>query len=122
MGLRPGSATSEAWAQSQPASPTAVNFNRDIEPIFKASCVSCHGGDSAQAKLRLDSEAGILKGGVSGLSIVPGHSGDSLLIKRLLGLGDAPRMPMGTDPLPADKIDLIRAWIRSEEHTSELQS
>ena len=110
-GLRPSSTDGSAWAQSQPASKTAVDFNRDIEPILQTQCVKCHGGDNAQAGLRLDSEAGILKGGVSGRSIVPGHSSDSLLVKRLMGLADAPRMPMGGDPLPPDKIALIRAWI-----------
>ena len=110
-GLRPSSTDGSAWAQSQPASKTAVDFNRDIEPILQTQCVKCHGGDNAQARLRLDSEAGILKGGVSGRSIVPGHSSDSLLVKRLMGLADAPRMPMGGDPLPPDKIELIRAWI-----------
>ncbi|HEV2383620.1 MAG TPA: PSD1 and planctomycete cytochrome C domain-containing protein [Terriglobia bacterium] len=110
-GLRPSFTNGSAWAQSQPASKTGVDFNRDIEPILQTQCVKCHGGDNAQASLRLDSEAGILKGGVSGRSIVPGHSSDSLLVKRLMGLGDAPRMPMGGDPLPSDKIALIRAWI-----------
>jgi hypothetical protein len=64
-----------------------------------------------QAGLRLDSEAAILKGGVSGSVIVPGHSDDSLLVKRLLGATGAPRMPMGADPLPTQKINLIREWI-----------
>jgi hypothetical protein len=64
-----------------------------------------------QAGLRLDSEAAILKGGVSGGAIVPGHSDDSLLVKRLLGATGAPRMPMGADPLPTQKINVIREWI-----------
>jgi hypothetical protein len=97
--------------QTAPTRSQAIDFNREIEPILQTACLKCHGGDNAQAGLRLDSEALILKGGVSGPAIVAGHSKDSLLVKRLLGLGDAPRMPMGGDPLPQDKIDLIRAWI-----------
>jgi Protein of unknown function (DUF1553)/Protein of unknown function (DUF1549)/Planctomycete cytochrome C len=109
-GSRPSPAV--AFAQSQPAAPSAsIDFNRQIESIFRASCVKCHGSETAQAGLRLDSEPRILKGGVSGAAIVPGHSADSLLVKRLLGATDAPRMPMGGDPLPANKINLIRAWI-----------
>jgi hypothetical protein len=95
----------------QAAPPSSIDFNRDIEPVFKANCLKCHGPDNVQAGLRLDSEAGILKGGVSGAEIAPGHSADSLLVKRLLGATDAPRMPFGGDPLPANKINLIRAWI-----------
>ena len=89
----------------------APDFNRDIEPILRANCYKCHTGDDTQARLRLDSEAAILAGGVSGPSISPGHSQGSLLVKRILGLTEAPRMPLGGDPLPAEKIALIRAWI-----------
>ncbi len=105
-------APSSGFGQSLPATPPAsTDFNRDIEPIFKASCLKCHGSETAQAGLRLDSEAGILKGGQSGTAIAPGHSGDSLLVKRLLGATNAPRMPMGAQPLRDYEINLIRAWI-----------
>ena len=105
--VRPLSTAGKGWARgpASASSQTAIDFKKDIEPILQASCVKCHGGDNAQGKLRLDSEAGILKGGGSGPVIVPGHSGDSSLVKRISGLGDAPRMPMGGDPLPSDKID-----------------
>jgi hypothetical protein len=68
-------------------------------------------GDVVMGKLRLDSEAAILQGGASGPAIVPGKSGESLLVKRILGLTDGPRMPMGGDPLPPAKVELIRKWI-----------
>ncbi|MGH9696844.1 MAG: DUF1549 domain-containing protein, partial [Bryobacteraceae bacterium] len=65
----------------------------------------------AMGKLRLDSEAEILKGGASGPAIVAGKSGDSLLLKRILGLTDAPRMPIGGAPLSSLQVQLIGAWI-----------
>ncbi|HEX5483288.1 MAG TPA: PSD1 and planctomycete cytochrome C domain-containing protein [Terriglobia bacterium] len=89
----------------------SVTFDHDIAPIFKSHCAACHSGANAQAKLRLDSEASILKGGVSGRTIIPGDSKDSLLVKRVLGLTDGPRMPMGASPLAAKDVSLIRAWI-----------
>ena len=52
-----------------------------------------------------------MQGGISGSAIIPGNSKDSLLVKRLLGLTDAPRMPLGAAPLPSSQIDMIRAWI-----------
>ena len=88
-----------------------VDFNRDIAPIFEKSCITCHNANLAQAKLRLDSEAAVLAGGVSGPVIVPGKSGDSLLVKRILGTTDSPRMPMGGAALPAEQVQLIRRWI-----------
>ena len=114
----PGAGGGRAWAQAPQAAITPaaaatgqIDFGRQIEPVFQAACVKCHGSENTQAKLRLDSEVGVLKGGVSGAAIVPGHSGDSLLVKRLLGATDAPRMPFGGDPLPSNQINLIRAWI-----------
>ncbi len=90
--------------------PATIEFQRDIAPIFQQSCAQCH-GSAAMGKLRLDSEAAILRGGVSGPAISPGHSADSLLVKRLSGQTDAPRMPMGAEPLSPAKIQLIRKWI-----------
>ena len=90
--------TPDARQQGSPPS----DFARDIAPIFQTSCYSCHNGDKAQGQLRLDSETAILKGGVSGKVVIAGDSQNSLLVKRLLGLGDAPRMPMGADPLPSE--------------------
>ncbi len=95
-------------AQAQVAA--APTFERDIAPILRQSCEQCH-INASMGKLRLDSEAAILRGGVSGPAIVPGHSSDSLLVKRMLGLTDAPRMPMGGQPLPEAKIAVIRRWI-----------
>ena len=88
-----------------------VDYDHDIAPIFQASCVKCHGAGVAMGKLRLDSEAAVLKGGVSGPVIVPGKSGDSLLVKRILGQLGKPRMPMGGAPLSDQQVQLIRAWI-----------
>ncbi|PYV08733.1 MAG: hypothetical protein DMG23_12830, partial [Acidobacteria bacterium] len=104
-------ATGKVPAQGEAARAQSIDFNRDIEPIFSASCNKCHGPEKPQAQLRLDSEAGVLRGGVSGKIVIPGNSRDSLLVKRLLGLTGATRMPMGADPLPAEQMDKIRAWI-----------
>lgn len=111
-------ATARVRAQSSkphPSPPTTgkrtVDYKRDIAPIFSASCGKCHGEKDVQAKLRLDSLSAILQGGASGKVIIPGNSADSLLVKRILGLTDAPRMPFGADPLSSSEINLIRAWI-----------
>ncbi|MDQ3175738.1 MAG: hypothetical protein M3Q91_18845, partial [Acidobacteriota bacterium] len=45
-----------------------IDFHKDVQPIFKAACYSCHAGEKAQADLRLDTKAAALKG-VSGPSI-----------------------------------------------------
>jgi mono/diheme cytochrome c family protein len=87
-----------------------VDFKRDVEPIFKASCLSCHSGEGAQAELRLDSKVTALKGGVSGAAIVPGDSKGSLLMKLVRGEDAGRRMPPGK-PLPKEHVDVLARWI-----------
>ena len=93
------------------AARAAVDFPKDILPIFQTSCAACHLGDAAQGKLHLGSEAEVLQGGASGPAVVVGKSADSLLIKRVLGLTDAPRMPMGGTPLTAEQVTVLKRWI-----------
>jgi hypothetical protein len=86
-------------------------FEKEILPIFQQACANCHLGSAAMGKLQLGSEAAIVRGGSSGPAIVAGKSAESLLVKRILGTTDAPRMPVGGDPLSAEQVKLIRAWI-----------
>jgi hypothetical protein len=86
------------------------SFERDILPIFEASCTSCHGPEIQESQLRLDSEAAVLHGGLGGAAVIPGDAENSPLLRRLLAL-DEPSMPFGADPLPAEAIALVREWI-----------
>jgi len=85
-------------------------FATRIRPILAARCYTCHGPNLQQNGLRLDSLASILKGSDNGRVIVPGESGKSPLVRRLLAL-DRPQMPYGAPPLNADEVELIRKWI-----------
>jgi hypothetical protein len=58
-------------------------FESRIRPVLVENCLKCHGETKANAKLRLDSKAAVLKGGISGPAIVPGNAKDSLLIKAI---------------------------------------
>jgi mono/diheme cytochrome c family protein len=91
--------------------PAKVDFVRDIQPIFKASCLKCHGPEKPKAQFRVDSRAHALKGGVSGKAILPGKGGDSLLVKLLTSADPEERMPRKAEPLSKDQIDRIRVWI-----------
>jgi hypothetical protein len=88
-----------------------VDFRRDVEPIFRANCYSCHGADMASGQLRLDLKGTAMKGGISGAVIIPGNSKESRLVRRILGEDGETRMPMGGDPLPPAQIELICKWI-----------
>ncbi|HEU0011733.1 MAG TPA: c-type cytochrome domain-containing protein, partial [Verrucomicrobiae bacterium] len=49
-----------------PPAARAVEFQRDIQPIFAASCVKCHGRGKAKGGFKLDTRESFLKGGDSG--------------------------------------------------------
>ena len=109
--LSPASAKPPPQAEKDAVRGRKLEFDRDIAPIFQAACNQCHRPEKPQGQLRLESELAVLQGGVSGRVIIPGNSKDSLLVKRLLGLGDKPRMPVGADALSMAQINTIRSWI-----------
>jgi cytochrome c553 len=88
-----------------------VDFNHDVQPILSAHCSRCHGGDQKQGGFSFQTSKLMLVGGDSGKLVVPGKSGNSLLISRIEGKGGMPRMPMGFGPLSEKDIATIRTWI-----------
>lgn len=83
----------------------AVDFNREVRPIFEKSCFTCHGPERAMGKLRLDNNK-------ASTSVVrAGHPEDSPLYRRVAGIGTDARMPMGGQPLSAADIATIKSWI-----------
>ena len=74
-----------------------VDFKRDIEPIFAAACVQCHGAKKAAGQLRLDGKQSAMKGGITGAVIVPGNSQASRLLARVrIKKRDPLRLPLST--------------------------
>jgi hypothetical protein len=113
-------ATIKNWIDSMESSPSpssniseSVDFHRDIEPIFKASCYGCHSGAKPQSQLRLDSGPAALRGGLSGKVILPGDSKGSRLIHRVKGMGGEQRMPLRQEPLSDQQVALLERWIDS---------
>jgi hypothetical protein len=60
-------------------------FENKIRPVLVEQCYKCHAAEAKIIKggLRLDSRAGLLKGGDTGPSVVPGQAEKSLLLKGL---------------------------------------
>jgi len=88
-----------------------VEYTRDIEPILKARCLSCHGANQQMGGLRLDRREDALRGGNSGPVIVPGKSSASRLIRLVAGLEKGLVMPPAGNRLSAQEVELLRAWI-----------
>ncbi len=100
-----------------PSTKTGLTFATDIKPIFDTSCVKCHHGEKAKAKLDLETLAGVIKGGKEGPDIIPGSSAKSPLVYSVAHVGDEddfmppPKNKAGIKPLTSEQVGLIRAWI-----------
>jgi ankyrin repeat protein len=89
--------------------PARVDFGRDVQPIFRDYCYSCHGPDQQMNGFRLDRRADALRGGGQ-TNIGPGNADGSRLYHRLIGTKFGSQMPP-TGPLTADQISIVKAWI-----------
>jgi hypothetical protein len=93
-----------------------VHFNRDIRPILADNCYQCHGPDEKKraAKLRLDTHEGAIAARKSGSpAVVPGKSGQSSLVERIIAANNDERMPPVTTgkKLTPRQIALLKKWI-----------
>ena len=86
LGPLPGRAAAVDISKLPPAAARPVEFTKDIQPIFEASCWNCHGPRKSESGLRLDERAAALKGGDHGAVIVPGRSAESILIHAVAGV------------------------------------
>jgi ankyrin repeat protein len=86
-----------------------VDFVRDVQPIFREHCVSCHGSEIQMNGLRLDRRADAMRGSTQTL-IGPGNADGSKLYHRVAGTTLGPQMPPG-HALTPQQIDTIKEWI-----------
>src|SRR5262245_47221200 len=63
------------------ASAEAMDFRRDVWPIFQTRCVECHGPKAQKSSLRVDSRAALIRGGESGAAIAAGDPDKSYLLE-----------------------------------------
>jgi hypothetical protein len=94
-----------------PAAMRPIDFTRDVQPIFEASCWNCHGAKKQESGFRLDDRAAALQGGDHGKVILPGQSAESILIHAVAGIHDELKMPKRGEKLTADQVGVLRAWI-----------
>lgn len=102
------------------AAEAAVDFARDIEPIFQEHCLDCHGPDKAKAEFRVDRLSSLLRGGDTGeAAIVPGNASASFLVKAIRHEEPDYEMPPKGDPLSEAEIAKIERWITEGAKTPE---
>jgi hypothetical protein len=100
-----------ATSRSQDAAAGKVDFYAEVRPILAVHCHKCHSADAAKGGLRLDTRDHALQGGDTGPAILPGKSGESLLLRLVSSKVKKERMPSKAEPLPAGEIETLRRWI-----------
>jgi Protein of unknown function (DUF1553)/Protein of unknown function (DUF1549)/Planctomycete cytochrome C len=86
-------------------------FEKQIRPLFTANCYECHSTThKKRGGLLLDSRAGFMKGGDSGLVVVPGKPEVSLLIKAVRQIDPELKMPKG-GKLTDQQIANLETWV-----------
>src|SRR3954462_11127296 len=71
-------------AEGLAEAPATIDFGRDIQPLFKAHCIGCHGPKQQKNGFRLDRRRDAMKG-CNSRAIAPGTSEASRLYLRLIG-------------------------------------
>jgi WD40 repeat protein len=93
----------------------AVNFEREILPIFRRNCLACHNRTSTKAGVLLESPEDILKGGDNGKIVMPKRSGESSLLKVSSHQSDPVMPPRGNKAsavnLTPEELGLLKLWI-----------
>jgi ankyrin repeat protein len=86
--------------------PAKVDFSKDVLPVLRQNCVSCHGPAQQISGLRLDRKSSVL----TRRGVVPGSSANSFLYFRISGSEYGMQMPP-TGPLHPEQIAAIKRWI-----------
>ena len=81
-----------------------VDYDSEIQPIFDARCISCHG---SMGGLNLTSYENLIDGGLSGDEVIPYDHISSELWQRI----NSGQMPPGNNDLTDTQVNLIAQWI-----------
>ncbi len=86
---------------------------KQVQPVLKQHCFKCHGeGEKLKGGLRLNSRAGLAKGGDTGPVVNAADPDKSLLLAMLSYKDDRHQMPPDAK-LPAAQIALLTAWVKA---------
>lgn len=89
-------------------------FEKEVRPLLVSRCYKCHAAEAKRIRghLRLDTRAGLLKGGDLGPAVVPGDPDRSLLIRAIRH--DDPDLQMPPNGrLTSSEIGTLEKWVRA---------
>jgi hypothetical protein len=107
-----------AAAESDSASLSPIDFQRDVRPILSSHCFKCHGPDeqARKARLRLDLRENATAPARSGeTALVPGKPDQSELIRRIFSTDESEIMPPPETkhPLSLEQLNILKSWVES---------
>jgi ankyrin repeat protein len=94
--------------------PAAVDYARDIQPLFEKHCYECHGPKKQKNGFRLDRRSRAFMG-MTRHNIIPGSSNTSRVYRRVLDGQSGTQMPP-EEVLSPEQIETIRQWIDEGAH------
>lgn len=103
--------TPQQRAQLPTPATHAIDFEKEVKPIFDAACVKCHGKGKEKGGFSLETRDIFFKGGDAGAPVVAGKSAESLLIELVSGLDPDNVMPQKGSKLKPQEVGVLRAWI-----------
>jgi hypothetical protein len=95
------------------------SYASDVQALWTAKCVSCHGGGTPDGQLTLEAgssraalvDQNMVASCTNAKRVVAGDPGSSGLINKLLGTSCGTRMPENASALSAGELALIQSWI-----------
>ncbi len=99
-------------ASNRLAAQAPISFREQIAPILQEHCIACHCAKRAEGGYRLDTVEQLNKPGDGAANpIVAGKSGQSEWLVRMKHTDLDLRMPLDSEPLTSESIELIGKWI-----------
>jgi hypothetical protein len=117
LGLVACSDEGDPVSPADPGDPSRVFFSSDVQPVFDANCIGCHGaGGNGGLDLRppqsYDNLVDVVSPNYDGTRVAPGEPDKSVLMDKISG-GDrfGSRMPPTGSGLSDSTIETIRTWV-----------
>ena len=101
----------EAAVIETAADDQAAAFRKQVLPLLRTRCITCHGPEKQEGGLRLDSLDAAIKGGDQGSAIVPGDAESSLFVKAITFADPDLQMPP-KQKLSDTEISALKQWIQ----------
>jgi mono/diheme cytochrome c family protein len=90
----------------------SASFSKQVLPLLKTRCITCHGPEKQEGGLRLDSLEAAIQGGDQGAAIVPGDAESGLFVKAISFADPDLQMPP-KQKLSDAEIAVLRHWVQN---------